>query len=472
MSAREIHRSCARANAWLPLCALIAMLVAVSPLAAQAGRLEGTVTDSVHAMPLAGTRISATRIGAEPESTFSATADENGRFQFESLAPGEYGVSFDSPFLDSLEFGGPARRVAVAGGSAARVALAVPSGHTLRALACPGMELGAGTGALLGLVTDAESGRPLQGAQVAAMWTQLVYDRVMRRVSTSEHAGGVLTDSLGQYRLCGVPTDSWLLVQVQHRERVGPALQLLVSEASGVLLQHFSHGDEGTRPLSTLLAAQGGTAPLPALSGTATLTGVVLRQTGRPVADAQVRIVSTEPMTRTDAAGRFALAALPSGTQELEVRELGSTVFRQPVELHAGHDTHEQIVLRRIVSLDTMRTVTARRERYARFERNRRSSLTGSFFTEENLASRHLQQLSDLFNSMVSFRVVGQGPGARVMNLRGRCSPNVVVDYKEGQDINTVPPALVAGLEVYPTTNGAPAELTNLCGVIRIWTKQ
>ena len=58
------------------------------------------------------------------------------------------------------------------------------------------------------------------------------------------------------------------------------------------------------------------------------------------------------------------------------------------------------------------------------------------------------------------------------MNLRGRCYPNVVVDYKEGQDINTVPPALIAAMEVYPTTNGAPAEYTNLCGVIRIWTKQ
>jgi hypothetical protein len=91
---------------------------------------------------------------------------------------------------------------------------------------------------------------------------------------------------------------------------------------------------------------------------------------------------------------------------------------------------------------------------------------------QDDIEKRHVQQVSDLLNSMVSFRIVGQGQYAKVVNLRGRCSPNVVVEYKENQEINTVPVALVAALEVYPTTNGAPAEFTNLCGVIRIWLKQ
>jgi hypothetical protein len=68
--------------------------------------------------------------------------------------------------------------------------------------------------------------------------------------------------------------------------------------------------------------------------------------------------------------------------------------------------------------------------------------------------------------------VYGQGGNARLVNLRGNCSPNIVVDYKPNQDINAVPPSLVAAIEVYPTVNGAPAEFTNLCGVVRIWIKQ
>ena len=453
---------------------LVLLLVARASGAqsASGGRIDGTVTDSVHALPLAGVSVSATRLGAESETTLVVTSDERGHFHFDSLAPGDYGVGFASALLDSLEFGGPATRVAVTRGDASRVALAIPSGETLRALACPGMTLVRGTGAMLGMVTDAATDQPLRGAQVAAMWTELTFDGVMRRVSTAEHSGGVLTDSAGQYRLCGVPTDSWLLVQVQHHERVGAAFQVLVGEASGVLLKHISLGDDGARPLASLAAAEAGAAPLPPLAGTASLAGVVRSPTGHPVVGAQVRVVSTEPLARTDDVGQFTLTGLPSGTQELEVRELGATIFRQPVELRSGRTAREEIVLRRVVSLDTMRAVASKRFRYDKFESNRRTSLTGIFFAQEDIERRHPQEVSDLFDSMVSFRVVGQGSGARLMNLRGRCSPNVVVDYREGQDINSVPPALVAAIEVYPTTNGAPAELTNLCGVVRIWVKR
>src|SRR3954470_8889343 len=105
-----------------PCVALILLMVAVRATVAQSasvGRLEGTIVDSVHAVPLAGVTVSATRLG-DTETTLVVTADENGRFHFDSLAPGDYGVGFSSAFLDSLEFGGPASRVAVARGDAAR----------------------------------------------------------------------------------------------------------------------------------------------------------------------------------------------------------------------------------------------------------------------------------------------------------------------------------------------------------------
>jgi hypothetical protein len=446
---------------------------AFAEVRAQTGRIEGTVTDSIHLAPLPGAAVSAMQLGVAGETTLVALADDRGRFRFDALSPGQYAVSFASPFLDSLEFGGPTRRVAVGPGEAASVALATPSGTTLRRLACPGMALSRGTGALLGLVTDADSDKPLSGAQVAAMWTELTFDGVMRRVSTAEHSGGVIADSLGQYRLCGVPTDSWLLVQLRHGDRVGAAFQVIVSEETGVQLRHISMSAEGAHRVSVLDAAERGGAPLPPLRGSASLAGVVRNARGLPVANAQVRIVSTEPLTRTDGEGRFSLGGLPAGTQEIEVREIGSPVQRQPVELRSGRTVQQQLVLRRIVALDTVRTVAARRAaRYDKFESNRRSSLTGAFFSQKDIERRHLQQVSDLFLSMVSFRVIGQGAGARVMNNRGRCYPNVVVDYKENQDINVVPPSLVAAIEVYPTINGAPAEFTNLCGVIRIWVKQ
>jgi hypothetical protein len=436
------------------------------------GRLEGTVTDSTRAAPLAGARVSVTRLGAERETTHVATTDAKGKFAFDRLDAGLYAIGFSNALLDSLEFGGPVRRVAVVPDGVAHADLATPSGTTLRALACPGMSLAKGTGALLGIVTDVDSDKPLAGAQVAAMWTELTFDRGILQAMTLERSGGAVSDSLGQYRLCGVPTDSWLLVQVQHGDRIGSAFQLSIADASGVHVRHLSFSREGAYERAALDSAlRDSTRRLVPLAGTATVSGIVRGSGGRPIADAEVRLVGSAPSTRTDANGWFTLTGLPSGTHELEVRELGFPVQRLAVELRRGRMLRQEIVLEGVQTLEGMRTV-ARRSLYEKFESNRRRSLTGLFLTQEQIEKRHAQNTSELFSSFAAFRVVGNGPDAVVLNARGGCRPNVVVDYMQFQEINLIPPSLIAGIEAYPTTNGAPAEFTNLCGVIRIWVKR
>src|SRR6185503_13726372 len=145
------------------------------PLAAQrnSGQIEGQITDSVHASPLADAEVSATRVGVARETTFVAKTDRRGRFRFDSLEAGRYAMRFASPLLDSLQYGGNASLVDVPADGSARVTLAVPSSETLRSLACPGVRFPAGTGALLGIVSDADSDRPLAGAQIAVAWSKL-----------------------------------------------------------------------------------------------------------------------------------------------------------------------------------------------------------------------------------------------------------------------------------------------------------
>jgi hypothetical protein len=192
---------------------------------------------------------------------------------------------------------------------------------------------------------------------------------------------------------------------------------------------------------------------------------------GRPVPNAQVRVVGTEPVARTDANGWFSLTGLPSGTQEIEVRELGFPLQRRPVELKRNQIVRQEIDLEGAQTLEGMRAV-ATRSPYERFETNRRLSITGLFLTQQQIEKRHAQNTSELFSSMPAFRIIGNGPDAKVVNARGNCYPNVVVDYMQFQEINLIPPSLIAGIEAYPTTNGAPKEFTNLCGVIRIWVKR
>ena len=176
-------------------------------------------------------------------------------------------------------------------------------------------------------------------------------------------------------------------------------------------------------------------------------------------------------VTRTDANGWFSLTGLPSGTQEMEVRELGFPVQRRPIDLKRGRTLQQEIQLAGVQTLEGMRTIAARTP-YERFETNRRLSITGLFLSQEEIERRHAQNTSELFASMAAFRIVGDGPDAQIVNARGGCRPNVVVEYMQFQDINSIPPSLIAGIEAYPTTNGAPAEFTNLCGVIRIWVKR
>jgi hypothetical protein len=444
-----------------------------SASAQSVGRLEGTVTDSLRAAsPIVGASVSVTRVGAARETTLVALTDAQGRFAFERLDAGEYAIGFAHALLDSLEFGGPARRVVVPSAGVAHVDLAVPSGGTLRSLACPGVPLAKGTGALLGVVTDADTDRPLGGAQVVAAWTELTFDEGILKAMTLEHSGGVVTDSLGEYRLCGVPTDSWLLVQVQHADRIGSAFQISIADASGVQVRHLSVSREGTRERAVLDSAlRDTTRALVPLAGTATLAGIVRGSSGRPIPDAQVRVVGAAPITRTDGNGWFSLTGLPSGTQEMEVRELGFPVQRRPVDLKRGQTLRQEIQLEGVQTLEGMRTMAARTP-YERFEANRRLSITGLFLTQQEIEKRHAQNTSELFSSMPAFRIVGNGPDAQIVNARGGCRPNVVVDYMQFQDINQIPPSLIAGIEAYPTTNGAPAEFTNLCGVIRIWVKR
>jgi hypothetical protein len=252
-----------------PSTALALLVLVASPQAAQrpSGRIEGHVVDSVHAGSLANAQVTATPVGSPRDTTFYARTDDRGRFRFESLDAGRYALRFSTPTLDSLQYGGSAPIVDVVPERPTRVELAVPSGATLRALACPGVAFAEGTGALLGLVTDAESGKPLVGAQVAVAWSDLAIDSA-NAIVADDRAAKIEVDAAGQYRLCGLPTNDPLLVQVQHAGNVGAVLRMKIADATGVLVRDVSFSSASASRFATF--ADSG--PLP--TGTARLGGV------------------------------------------------------------------------------------------------------------------------------------------------------------------------------------------------------
>ena len=464
------------------------LLLAAAPLRAQdrvgpraAGAIEGTITDSVHSRPAAGAMVLLTRLSPEPAEYRSSATDERGRFHFDTLTAGRYAIAFETPYLDSLQVSLPSRQLVLGDGEKARVEFGVPSGATFRAAACPGLQLPKGQGAVVGRVTDADSGEPLLGAEVAVSWTDLSVDKTTLQPVTTKRAGAVPVDSLGRYRLCGVPTDSYLLVQVQHDGRVGSTITMTVGDDGGVLLRDLSLSRESSRSVAELdSAAQASgadTVPPARLSGSATLTGTVRGPSGQPLSDAQVRVVDAEGVARTDSAGRFTLTGQPAGSQLLETRRVGYLLSQTPVELRAHTAVEEAITLVRIVNLDSIRIV-ARRSRYPEFERRARSAF-GRFLTEQQIEQRNPLETSDLVRTMPGFRIEGSGIDAKVMSTRGAisfrqgaCQTNVVIDGMQHQDINLISPSDVGAVEAYPGQSGAPMQYDAVCGVIVIWTKR
>jgi hypothetical protein len=442
---------------------------------APSGRLEGTITDSVRSRPLAGVNVLAVRVDSQPSLSAGATTDARGRYVIDTLPAGRYMVDFASPFLDSLEIILPPREITIAAGRTARADFGIPSRGTLRAAACPGVQLPKETGAIVGRALDADTERPLAGDTVVTSWTELTADRATMRTSYEERSGAVTTDSVGQYRLCGVPTDSWVLVQLRHGRSIGSALRLLVPDSAGVVVRHLSlslaavraSGEAGALPDS------GGAAPL---AGSASLTGVVRGVGGLPLADAQLRVLGTAPTARSDARGTYALSDLPAGTQVLEVRRIGYLIEQRPVELRAGRTLSQDVGLRRIVTLDSMR-VLARRSRYREFdEANRRGF--GKFLDEEQIQDRHAVETSDLIRTMPGFRISGFGLDARVMSSRGvssllgPCSLNIVIDGMQNQEINLIHPSNIGAMEIYRDGEPSPPQFFSRCGAIVIWSRR
>lgn len=459
----------------LPVCLLTALAHVAS--AQGAGTIEGTVTDSVHARPLAGAEVRALRVAPAAETTYVATTDSRGKFRFDRIDAGRYAVSFVSGLLDSLEFGGRTPQVLVAAGETARIALAIPSGASLRAAACPGSSFPSRTGALLGFVENADTERALADAEVLVAWSALGVDSAKGTVVPDEYLARTRSDASGQYRLCGVPTGEWLVVQVQHEGRAGAVVRLSIRDAIGVHVRNLSFSAGGSIALASL--ARSDTALVPTLVGTASLAGTVRTETGAPVVGARVAVVSTETESRTNANGQYALATLPAGTQVVEVRQLGYRIERRAVELRAGRSTVEDIILGRAVMLDSIATI-ATRLRYPDFESHRKFAIRGTFIDPEAIDRR--RQYSSYVSDMLreapgTYTVVGQGTTAVV--LHDRCPLLVVVDNDmTNRSVNDVAPSDVGAIAMYPDKASAPSRLHSFldnrryCGALLIWTRR
>ena len=478
------------------LSASLLLLVALrSPLAAQepSGRLDGQLTTrseskpgaGVSTRPAQGATIEATRVQPEPVLRFESGADEQGRYRFDTLPPGEYALHVSTPQLDSLELEMADRPVTIIAGQRVTSDFVVPTGAALRDAVCPGLELGTGRGVVAGHATDADTERPLVGAIVVVGWDELVVDRATLKASNEERVANVVTGDRGAFRLCGVPTGTSLMLQLQQGELASAVVTLAVSDEEGAVARDLSMsvGDEpvAARPDSLEhVSVRGLVAPPPPRpNGQAALVGTVRGVGGQPLANAELRVEGATSSAVSDASGRYSLSNLPAGSQMLVVRHIGYEPVSIPVELRAGRAVQRDLQLSRVVSLDSIRVV-AMRLQYPEFEYNRRANPFGRFLGPEEIARRKVHETSDLLTGIGGVSVGGHGPDAQAKSVHGRGGGQacegmrvVVNGWLQGMRLNDIATSQVAAIEIYPQGAFAPTQYSvrGSCGVIVVWTK-
>ena len=217
------------------------LLLAPIPLAAQAPTprtvLVGRVSDSLQYVgPLAGATIFA--VGGA--TTFS---DSAGRFRLGPLPSGRQVVAFSHPWLDSIGVFSVPREVDVPDADSMLVELATPSRDVLYRALCDSLTEDP-AGIVTGRVHYSETGEPASRGDVLAYWTEWVITPKREAVKWERTRRAPIRPD-GSYRLCNVPTNVRLTLQVALGTRLG-------------LETEVSHGDRliVLRNLSISLAAR------------------------------------------------------------------------------------------------------------------------------------------------------------------------------------------------------------------------
>ena len=242
--------------------------------------LEGRVVADAGEQPLRNVRVTVVATGRDESDP--AVTDNEGRFRFTGLAPGNYVVRANKPGYATARFG--ARRALDPA-----VPLDLSAGAHVR-----GIELRLVRGAAISGRAFDDLGEPVVGVALTA--SQVVRSGTRARLVSVRVA---VTDDLGEYRLAGLPPGTYVV-----SGKVGdlPSAGLFYMTGSGLITGEPTYPRVYYPSAPTLAQAR----PITVSPGQeVTAADLVFRQVRRPKLTATVTDVSGQPV-----GGRFVLFAI------------------------------------------------------------------------------------------------------------------------------------------------------------------
>ena len=234
------------------------------------------------------------------------------------------------------------------------------------------------------------------------------------------------------------------------------------------------------------------------LVGSEVITGImgVLsdRENGSPVAGASVQLDGGLGGTLTDTGGRFMMEELAPGWHRIGFSQIGYASRTDSIEVLPGRVTNVQASLSvDPVQLAPLTVVVERREvalQKTGFYK-RQAEGFGEFIDREDIENRGPSEISDMFQGIPGVTVHAVGIDRSIVLRSGRigdmagnfCYPRVYLDdilvHRGGDEPagidHLLTPGVVAGVEIYPSSAGMPAQYVatgSSCGVIVIWTRR
>jgi hypothetical protein len=452
---------------------LFAMLVLPSvALQAQTPALShivtGVVYDSIAHAPLAGAVVQAAFLrpmrgdsdAVATPRTFVAIADTAGRYRLTGLPSGRVAIGFQHDALNALGIDSPILGVELGPDTSVALDLAIPSARVVHARVCDNRSDMAHDGLLAGFVLDARRETTLRGTAVVVEWAELGLDGGKPR--SVPHRVATTVGDAGNYVACGVPRDGPVSVKVSEAGyRIIDAELALPDD--GVLRRDFRLAD------STVVR------------GTATLTGHVMEDDGRPLPSGLVGI----PALGVEVAvlrGEFSMPALPAGTWPVQTRAIGYEPQSSVVDVAERATVTVRIAMnRKPQSLATINVVgKAGRELKVLSDIELRSRVSGgTMFLPGNSYLESALDASDIIRGARGFTM--KGP----TRVEGRKDCKDVAIYVDGLRYpnsaeglwtvnNAVPAKQLLAVEAYPDVMFAPYlwRTHGVCAVIAFWTKR
>jgi hypothetical protein len=424
-------------------------------------------------------------------SDYETDTDSMGRAQLTPVLEGRYRLRVATPLMEAMGVAVTDREVEIRSGAAHVDSIALPSMGELMRMACSASMVQQELGLLYGSVRDS-AGHSAAHAVVTVRWQADFKRLIESELAATEKTAGVLTDNNGNWRLCGVPLRSPLLVRVttdsgtaERKTRIEPGAAPILSVdlvlKRGMNAQAAPSGDV-TRAVVEIAVSDPAGVPLP---------DVTLDIT--PPNGAARKLVTNE-------SGRALLVDVEPGVLRVRARSVGYKAGELTLSVAAGRNT-APIILDKVrqPSLDTVRVIGDRRvlARHDEFETRRLLRQATTSITREEIEKRNPVSTWQMLTNVPSIKVADQleagspvvvavSTRAMIVNAKGGpCYVKVMVDgvllpaddATGRTNLSNLPaPQSIHGIEVFAGGASIPPQYSGAgagkwCGLIAVWTR-